>query len=430
MKEKTRVISTDLTIVGSGLAGFSASIFALNRNISTTQVGDSGAVTYTTGYLDLLGYHFPDSMELLADPWLGLQQLREIQPDHPLNNISGSEIRNAFSQVTDFLTACGIHYSQPGKKNLQALTPAGTLKPTLCLPETMLAGVEAFGRKKNTIIIDFKGLKGFSGRQVVANLKDRWPNLTTRRIEFPDARPGELYPEPMARSLEVPRNREKLADLLKQTAGSCEYIGLPAILGIHKPDRVRKELERLTGKKIFEIPTMPPGVPGIRLREMFQQVFPEKGITLIPQQKVQNLTLHETSAKLELTDNLGPMVIEAKCVLLATGRFLSGGLQAGFHGLKESLLDLPVTQPKSRSDWYRKKYTDQSGHPVNQAGIEVDSSFRPLNEEKMVFSRNLFAAGSLLAHQDWIRGRCGAGLALGTAFKAVEAIEHYLLTTA
>jgi glycerol-3-phosphate dehydrogenase subunit B len=427
MKEKTRVISTDLTVVGSGLAGFAASIFALSRNINTTQVGDSGAVTYTTGYLDLLGYHFPNSMELLADPWLGLQQLREIQPNHPLNSITESEIRNAFKQVTDFLTGSGIRYSQPGKENLQALTPVGTLKPTLCLPETMLAGVEAFRARKNTIIIDFRGLKGFSGRQVAANLKDSWPELTTRRIEFPDARPGELYPEPMARSLEVPRNREKLAVLLKQTAGGCEYIGLPAILGIHKPDRVRKELEQLTGKKIFEIPTMPPGVPGIRLREMFQQVFPEKGITLFAQRKVHNLVLHENSAELKLNDNPGPVVIKTQCVLLATGRFLSGGLQAGFHGLKESLLDLPVTQPESRSDWYRKKYTDRSGHPINQAGIEVDSSFRPLDERKMVFSKNLFAAGSLLAHQDWIRGRCGAGLALGTAFKAVEAIERYLI---
>ncbi|WP_457575274.1 glycerol-3-phosphate dehydrogenase subunit GlpB [Desulfomarina sp.] len=426
MAERTRHISTDLAIIGSGLAGFSASIFALNRNIKTTQVGDSGAVTYTTGYLDLLGCHFPDSMQILDDPWLGVQQLREIQPNHPLSQLTEDEIRSAFMQVTDFLSSCGIRYSRPGVTNLQALTPVGTLKPTLCLPETMLPGVEAFRSEKPTVIVDFKGLKGFSGRQIVANLKTRWPNLATCRIEFPDARPGELYPEPMARSLEVPGNREKLAVLLKKTAGSREYIGLPAILGIHKPDRVREELERLTGKKIFEIPTMPPGVPGIRLREMFQRVFPEKGLSLIPQQKVQKISLQENTAKLELTDNLGPVDIKAKCVLLATGRFLSGGLQAGFHGLKESLLNLPVTQPASRSEWYRRKYTDRNGHPVNQAGIEVDSSFRPLDSQKKVYSRNLFAAGSLLAHQDWIRARCGAGIALGTAYKAVEEAERQL----
>ncbi len=426
MVERTRNISTDLAVIGSGLAGFAASIFALNRNIRTTQVGDSGAVTYTTGYLDLLGYHFPEPMDLLDDPWRGLQQLKELHPRHPLSRISENDIRDAFGQVTDFLNECGIHYSSPGGKNLQALTPAGTVKPTLCLPETMLPGVNAFQNKKSAVIVDFKGLKGFSGKQVVANLKNRWPGLTTCRIEFPDARPGELYPEPMARALETPYNREKLATRLVEAAGECNYVGLPAILGIHKPDKVRRELERLTGLTIFEIPTMPPAVPGIRLREMFQQIFPQRGLTLIPQQKVKKLILHKTRATLELTDNLGPVNIETKCVLLATGRFLSGGLQAGFHGVRESLLDLPVAQPESRSNWYKKRYTDRKGHPINQAGIEVDSSFRPLNDQKKVFSKNLFAAGSLLAHQDWIRGRCGAGIALGTAFKAVEAAEQYL----
>ena len=33
----------------------------------------------------------------------------------------------------------------------------------------------------------------------------------------------------------------------------------------------------------------------------------------------------------------------------------------------------------------------------------------------------LFAAGSLLAHQDWMRQRYGAGVAIATAYKAVDA---------
>ncbi len=97
---------------------------------------------------------------------------------------------------------------------------------------------------------------------------------------------GEIYPEVMARALEVPGTRAKFAKLLKEAAGEAKVIGLPALLGMHRPDLVRSELEQLTGLTIFEIPTMPPSVPGIRLREMFEQVFPQKGITLIPQQKV------------------------------------------------------------------------------------------------------------------------------------------------
>jgi glycerol-3-phosphate dehydrogenase subunit B len=40
--------------------------------------------------------------------------------------------------------------------------------------------------------------------------------------------------------------------------------------------------------------------------------------------------------------------------------------------------------------------------------------------------KRLFAAGILLAHQDWIRGRCGAGVAIASAYKAVEYAQEYL----
>ena len=40
--------------------------------------------------------------------------------------------------------------------------------------------------------------------------------------------------------------------------------------------------------------------------------------------------------------------------------------------------------------------------------------------------RRLFAAGILLAHQDWIRSRSGAGIAIATAYKAVESAAALL----
>ncbi len=55
MKEEARNFETDLAVIGSGIAGFAASIFAVNRKINCAQVGNTGAVAYTTGYLDLLG---------------------------------------------------------------------------------------------------------------------------------------------------------------------------------------------------------------------------------------------------------------------------------------------------------------------------------------------------------------------------------------
>jgi glycerol-3-phosphate dehydrogenase subunit B len=60
----------ELAVIGSGIAGFAASIFATNRRLSTAQVGNTGAIAYTTGYLDLLGAVSGES-QALTDPGRG-----------------------------------------------------------------------------------------------------------------------------------------------------------------------------------------------------------------------------------------------------------------------------------------------------------------------------------------------------------------------
>lgn len=429
MKQAPRQLTTPLAVIGSGLAGFAASIFAINRNIAAVQVGNTGAVAYTTGYLDLLG-KLDDAAGVVTDPWQALQALQTSAPEHPLSRVNAADIRQAFAEFTAFLAEFGVRYSTLGEHNLTALSPIGTLKPTLCMPATMLAGPSALAANAECVMVDIRGLKGFSGPEIVANLQTRWPTLRTQRISFPDMATGEVYPEVMARALEVPATRVKLAELLKALAGSATVIGLPAILGMHKPDAVHAELERLTGLQIFEVPTMPPSVAGLRLRELFEQALPHKGATLIPQQKVTSLTFDNTGATLALKDSYGDIRIHAQAVILATGRFLSGGLDAHPDGIREHLLNLAVTQPASRTDWYRERYTDPRGHPVNRAGIEVDAHWRPLGQDGQAYNKRLFAAGSMLAHQDWIRSRSGAGIALATAWQAVAQAAQFLAMSA
>jgi glycerol-3-phosphate dehydrogenase subunit B len=425
MIEQPRNFAADLAVIGSGIAGIAASVFAVNREITTALTGNSGALAYTTGYLDLLG-RVDGSTVAVADPWQALENLREAQPNHPLSRIAAADIRGGFDEFTAFLGDNGIAYSRAGERNITALTPAGTVKQTLCVPATMAAGPRALAAKAACVIVDFDGLKGFSGPEVVANLGNRWPGLIAQRIGFPDMARGEVYPEVMARALEVPATRERLAAVLKSVAGQAKVIGLPAILGMHRPDQVHADLERLTGLEIFEIPTMPPSVPGVRLRELLEQILPNKGVTLIPQQKVARLSFDDDGATLDLHDSFGPIRIRVRAVLLATGRFLSGGLDANPDGIREHLLDLPVTQPASRADWYRERYSDVRGHAIHRAGIEIDADSRPLGKDGRPYNERLFAAGVIVAHQDWIRSRSGAGIAIATAYRAVAAVQAYL----
>ncbi|MBF0194964.1 MAG: glycerol-3-phosphate dehydrogenase subunit GlpB [Magnetococcales bacterium] len=418
MIRETRSIQTQLAIVGTGLGGLAAGIFAKYRGIKSAQVGHTGAITYTTGYFDLLGGLLG---EQILDPWQGLSSLKKHYPKHPLVRIAKEDIHKALNLFNKELNNMGIGYSEPGNTNLMALLPSGVCKPTISVPLTMLAGVKAKEAKSPTLLIDFVGLQGFSAVEFVANLKKSWPLLTAQRIAFPDMIEGQqVFPEVMARALEVPSTRQKLAETIKPFIGNAKYLGLPSILGINKPDLIHNNMEELLGVKVFEIPSIPPSVPGMRLRELFEQKFVDKNVTLIPQHKVEHIELNDDGAKLFFKDPFGDIEISCKATILASGRFLSGGLKAEQQNIVETLLNIPVTQPTGRDDWYQEKYFDPKGHNINQVGVEIDNNFRPLNTKGEPINRRLFAAGTIIAHQDWVRQRCGAGVSLSTAYQAVK----------
>jgi len=427
MKRQKRHHNAQLAVIGTGLAGFAASIFALERGITTAQVGNTGAIAYTSGYFDLLGSLGGD---VINDPWQGLDTLRRVEPDHPLSRIGNDEIRTAFDLFTKTVSAMGIAYTAPGTTNRMALLPAGLAKPTLSVPRTMVAGIEARETGARALIVDFVGLQGFSAKEFCANMGPGWPGLSAANVAFPDMESGgTLYAEVMARALEVPQTRECLAERIREHIGDAQYVGLPAILGVHEPDVVHRKMEHLIGLPLFEIPTLPPAVAGIRLREMFEQALPENGLTLVAQQKVTRVDFDATGVTLFLEDNYGDVVIKAEAAILATGRFLSGGLVADRNGVREALLDIAVRQPDNRADWHRQHYFDTRGHPINRFGIELDDQCRPLDAKRNPVDERLFAAGTVLAHQDWIRQRCGSGVAIASAYKAVESAFKIMTNT-
>jgi glycerol-3-phosphate dehydrogenase subunit B len=228
----------------------------------------------------------------------------------------------------------------------------------------------------------------------------------------------------VARSLDLLTNRIELADRIRPFVGDAQYIGLPALVGMYRSAEAVAELQRCLERPIFEIPTPPISVPGIRLQEAMINGL----------EADENFHSHSTMATgiievpgrgfvTTIKGNNGNQTIESKTVLLATGRFLGKGLVASRMGIKEALMNLHVEQPESRQEWHRASLFDPKGHPVNRAGIRTDSKFRPLNILGGAVMDNLYAAGSILAGSDWMRMKCGSGVAVATALAAVRAIK-------
>jgi glycerol-3-phosphate dehydrogenase subunit B len=288
----------------------------------------------------------------------------------------------------------------------------------------MLAGVRALRERPPCLLIDIRGLRGFSARQIAAVWDSRWPALRTVTIDFPGSDDlAELYTETMARQLERPQNLDALAARIKPHQQDAVVVGLPAILGVRSSPAVTAALAESLAVPVFEIPTMPPGVPGLRLRDTFSEWIAQRGVRLYRENRVRQVHQEaDESFTLTISGLGGAETIRARRLLLAGGRFLGKGLLADQTGLREPLLDLPVCQPASRQDWHRRHFLDHRGHAANRAGLETDAQLRPLAANGQPVFKNLYAAGSILAHQDWMRQKCGSGLALATAFAAVAAM--------
>ncbi len=411
----------DLMVIGSGMAGMAAALFAAQHKIDTVQVGITGEINFASGFLDLLGVHPVEKGTCHSDPWAAMAQLVRDEPDHPYARLSIAQVHTAMDTFLDFLGRSGLPYHSHGLRNMKVVTPVGTIKTTYAIPRTMAAGAQALADGTPALLVDFFGLKGYSARQISETLKSKWPGLKTKRITFPGTK-GELYTEHAARTLEVGSHRKKLANAIGPHLGSAQAVGLPAILGIYNPGAVLADLENTLGVRIFEIPTMVPSITGLRLRERLEEQIPKKGVRAFYQQKILETQVSADGDFLFLVGVQKPeMRIRARAAILASGRFFGKGLHADRIGIRESIFNLPVVQPDDRTLWHHKDLFHSGGHPINRSGLAIDDQFHPVDEKGDTIYNNLFVCGSILANQDWIRQKCGSGLSIATAYGAVEA---------
>jgi glycerol-3-phosphate dehydrogenase subunit B len=411
----------DLAVVGAGLAGMSAALFAGNRGLRTVQVGNAGALLFSSGLLDLMGVHPMEAGRAWSDPWAAIDAVRRDLPDHPYARVAPADIRAAFTEVVEALGAAGLAYAPPGDANCEVVTGVGSVKSSYCVPRSMLPGAAALAARTPCLLVDFHGLREFSARQIVETLRGRWPALRALRVQFPPgAAPGEAYTAHLARALELRAHRAALCDLVRPHLADAGAVGLPAVLGIRRTEVIAAELTAALGVPVFEIPTMPTSVPGLRLKEALERAVAARGVRRYVQQRVVAVVPEADAFALHLDDEVaGAPPLKARAVVLATGRFMGHGLKAARDGVQEALMGLPVVQPAARADWHRVDLFDPRGHPLNQAGLAIDEACRPRGESGGPVHPRLFAAGTVLAHHDWARQKCGAGLAFATAFAAV-----------
>ena len=399
----------DLIVIGMGLSGLMAAKTAVEMGRRTLIVGRGmGSLCLFSNTIDLLGC-LPESMDIND----GLSRWIKEHPRHPYSAVGSAGIGEA---IHSFISMFPPPYSFQSIGNENCLTPtgAGTVRPTYLVPSTMVAGTSF--KKGKTLIVGFEAFKDFSASWVSSRL-----NCRGTTVSLPGNVCGDITASAIGRLMEKESLCEMVGQEVKKRLDGENLVGLPAVLGIKNPFKVKKDLERIIGAEIFEIPILPPSIPGMRIFNRFKVWLIERGTTFLLGPSVSKVSLKGRFCQEVQVAN--PPVLRSysadRCIL-ATGRFVGGGLIANGEKLCEPVFNLPVTQPGSREDWFGKSFFDGVPHPIHQAGISVDSLFQPTDEKGRPVLENLWVAGSILAHHHSIDEKSREGIEIATGYMAAK----------
>jgi glycerol-3-phosphate dehydrogenase subunit B len=195
-------------------------------------------------------------------------------------------------------------------------------------------------------------------------------------------------------------------------------VGLPAVLGVRYTSKIIQNLEKDLGLPVFEIPTLPPSIPGLRLNQLLSEAIKNNGGQILEGLQVVNFEQEEESILRVFSAAASRLKAHrAKTYVLATGGILGGGITIDYKGYaKEVIFNLPYNLPSSREAWFNQEFLSTSGHPFHQSGISVNSDFMPVNHNGVPLFSNLYAVGTGLAHSNPIQTRSLEGIALMTGY--------------
>jgi len=443
-------ITSEVLVVGGGLSGVTAALSAAGEGADVRLVSHKeSTLRQASGLVDALGYvpptgtpaddptatptagrtgardDRPDPEGPLADPFEAVDRLPE---DHPYRVVGTDALREGFALFDEWVDGY-----RGGHTDRNALVPTfgGTVKPTARYPESAAAGLASDSRPM--LVVGFRSLTEYDARTVAAHLNAAgvpFP-VSGAEVEFVAAFRDDAKVTRFARALD--RNeridgepaRAALASAVEPhldgVEGGAERVGFPAFLGDDEAAAVRSDLADRLGADVFEIPTGPPSLPGLRLADRLYDALDEAGVRYETGVPVVGKELADggSGGRVDhlLVDRKGTEVpYAADAVVLATGGLVGKGLGADRETVRESVLGCHVPHPSDRYEWYvDDAFGDQ---PYARFGVRTDDELRPLGSSGEVQFPNVHVAGATLGGADVAREKSASGVSLATGLVA------------
>jgi glycerol-3-phosphate dehydrogenase subunit B len=402
----------DVVVIGAGLAGLTAALRLAEGGARVLVLAKGvGATHLSAGTIDVLGYD-PQPVER---PREALGRLGE---GHPYSLV-GTEAVAASIEWLKARVARGslAPYSYEGglDENLLLPTALGVPRPSAVVPETMAGG--DLRRDDPIFVVGFRGLKDFHPALLAETLSRTGRSVRSAELDLVPEGRADVNSLGYARAFDDPSFRAEVTAQLVGRLGAEERVAFPGVLGIADPHAAWAELEQRLGRPVFEIPTLPPSVPGMRLFAILREALRRAGGRVILNAVVTGAE-RDGGRVSALRVRVGLREERRGCdwVVLASGGFASGGLELDSRWTaRETALGLPVAGvPAPGEERFRPGYFDDQ--PMARAGVAVGPDLRPEGHE------NVLVAGATLAGAEPWREKSGDGISLATGHRAAELV--------
>ncbi|MGI8507663.1 MAG: anaerobic glycerol-3-phosphate dehydrogenase subunit GlpB [Solirubrobacteraceae bacterium] len=407
-----RELHFDAIVIGAGTAGLTAGARLAEGGARVCVLAKGvGSTHLAPATIDVLGYS-PDRVD---EPGNALGELIASQPQHPYALIGSGAVAPALQWFGDRVAEGplpGYRYAGSLERNQLLPTAVGALRPSALVPETMTGGDSR--SLERVCIVGTRALRDFHPALCAANLAragiDARPVSIALALERADENALGI-----ARKFDQPAWRARFCAELSLSLGPEEHVGLPAMLGLRDPHAAWSDMEHRLGRRVFEIPTLPPSVPGMRLFEILRGALRRAGGRLVlgagvtgSERQGERVTAVSTRAAGHDARYVAPWIV------LATGGFASGGIELDSRWItRERVLGLPLRGvPGPGAARFSPTYLSEQ--PISRVGVAVDSELRAEGTENV-----LVAGAALPGAVPWREGS-GEGLALASGYRCAE----------